>query len=187
MYKIAFLFLVILPFMPICQLNAQQSEEIIDPTAALLYKNSTAYDMLNKLVRQYETAPDSSILVMLDGLLFKYEFVNFETDSHRLSPVAKKILQRKVDWIKNQNPNIQFKVVGHCDQRGSQAHNQNLGTLRANAVKEFLISCGIADEQVQIVSAGASQPIDRTENEKAWAKNRRVEVISPFPQGRGNK
>ncbi len=191
MYKISLLLLLILPLIPISQLNAQknntketsqtsaqQSEELQVRPIAPSYKNSAAYDMLNKLVSRYETTAYSSALVMLDGLLFKYELVNFETDSYRLSPTAKKILQRKVDWIKSQNPNIQLKVVGHCDQRGSQDHNKYLGALRANAVKQFLVNCGIAHEQVQIISAGDSQPIDQAENEEAWAKNRRVEVIN---------
>jgi peptidoglycan-associated lipoprotein len=164
--------------MPISQPNAQQSEALQVRPVAPSYKNSAAYDILNRLVSRYEIIPNSSALVMLDGLLFRYELVHFETDSHRLSPAAKKILQRKFDWIKNQKPNIQLKIVGHCDQRGSRAHNQYLGALRASEVKQFLVTCGIAHELVQIISAGDMQPLDRAENERAWAKNRRAEVIA---------
>ena len=52
-----------------------------------------------------------------------------------------------------------------------------LGALRANAVKQFLIDCGIDHNRLQIVSAGDSQPLVKYEGENARAKNRRVEVM----------
>jgi peptidoglycan-associated lipoprotein len=68
-------------------------------------------------------------------------------------------------------------VIGHCDQRGSEADNMYLGALRANAVKRFLVNSGIAHNRLQIVSAGDSQPLVKGEGESAREKNRRVEVM----------
>ena len=191
MYKIYALLWLILSLIPVSQLNAQQTLNT-DKTKAhsqstieiqLLpvgpfRKTSPAYDMLNRLISQYEIIPYSSALVMLNWMLFKYEIIHFETASHRLSAAVKKILKRKAHWIKDQDPNIQLKVIGHCDQRGSYDYNKYLGVLRANAVKQFLINYGLPHDKVQIISAGDTQPLDQAENEIAWAKNRRVEVVS---------
>jgi peptidoglycan-associated lipoprotein len=119
----------------------------------------------------------SPALAMLEWILFRYESIPFDYASHRLSPEARNISKRKARWIKDQDPKMQLMVIGHCDRRGSDAENMYLGALRANAVKQFLISCGIDRNRLQIVSAGDSQPLEKEKGEEARAKNRRVEVM----------
>jgi peptidoglycan-associated lipoprotein len=73
------------------------------------------------------------------------------------------------------NPDMQIQVEGHADERGTVEYNLGLGTRRAEAVKDFLVSRGAKAENISVVSKGKEMPLDPGHNEAAWSKNRRVE------------
>jgi peptidoglycan-associated lipoprotein len=66
-------------------------------------------------------------------------------------------------------------VAGFTDSRGTEEYNRSLGERRALAVREALIAQGVAASKVQTVSFGKEMPADPSENDTAWAKNRRAE------------
>lgn len=66
-------------------------------------------------------------------------------------------------------------VAGFTDNRGTEEYNRALGERRALAVREALISKGVAARNVQTVSFGKEMPADPANNDAAWAKNRRAE------------
>lgn len=173
MQNIRLLIVLILPLIPISQPNAHADQPPAPAETSTQNPEPTIHISTTAIL---ESSPARK---MLDELIFKYETVYFETASYRLSPPAKQILKRKANWIKSQDPSKQILVIGHCDQRGSESNNKYLGALRAHSVKQFLISCGIDKSRVRIISAGETQPLSQAENEKDWAKNRRVEVIVP--------
>jgi len=70
---------------------------------------------------------------------------------------------------------IKVKIAGHADERGSNEYNLALGYRRAYAAKQYLISLGLSEENIEIISYGEQMPADSGHNEKAWAKNRRAE------------
>ena len=123
--------------------------------------------------------PDNTTqaIKMIDWMIFRYENVHFEFDSFALSDEARSLLEQKADWIKTQDPDTQIIVTGHCDPRGTETYNKYLGVLRANAVKQYLVNCGVPFEQVRLVSAGAQQPLVEGGDESVWALNRRVEFL----------
>lgn len=67
-------------------------------------------------------------------------------------------------------------AVGHTDSVGTDAYNQKLGKRRADAVKAYLVSQGIAANRVYTESKGESQPVADNKTTTGRAKNRRVEV-----------
>ena len=75
-------------------------------------------------------------------------------------------------------------VTGHTDRIGSQAYNQKLSERRANAVRDYLVSKGVAKDKIETLGMGKTQPIPAVKCEmKAMkeliaclAPNRRVEV-----------
>lgn len=67
-------------------------------------------------------------------------------------------------------------LLGHCDERGSNEYNLSLGDMRAEVIKEYLLKAGYPENLIDIISYGEERPIDKNSNEKAWAKNRRVEI-----------
>ncbi|MFO7820792.1 MAG: OmpA family protein [Lentisphaeria bacterium] len=75
-------------------------------------------------------------------------------------------------------PSYYVIIEGHCDERGSDEYNRALGERRALAVKEYLLSLGIADSRIQTLSYGEERPaIPDAVNAQQHAQNRRCEFI----------
>ena len=81
-----------------------------------------------------------------------------------------------------QNGTVVVIVEGNCDERGTDEYNISLGEYRAQAVRERLVSEGVAANRIQTVSNGEQNPVDPGHNESAWSRNRRAEFS--FSQGR---
>jgi OmpA-OmpF porin, OOP family len=67
-------------------------------------------------------------------------------------------------------------AVGHTDSDASDAYNQKLSVKRAEAVKAYLVSKGIAANRVYTEGKGESQPVADNKTKEGKAKNRRVEI-----------
>jgi len=73
--------------------------------------------------------------------------------------------------------NLQLRVEGHCDERGTTEFNIALGQRRADSAKRFLLSKGIVDSNMKTVSHGEEKPAVQGASESAYQQNRRVEII----------
>lgn len=102
--------------------------------------------------------------------------INFEYDRSTLTSGAKKKLQGNADWMKN-NGNVKLQIEGHCDSRGSIEYNLSLGERRANAVREYMVSLGVASNRLSIISYGKEKPLDDGDSEAAHVKNRRANFV----------
>ena len=75
-------------------------------------------------------------------------------------------------------------VTGHTDRIGSQAYNQKLSERRADAVRDYLVSKGVAKDKIETLGMGKTQPVPGVtcsmtamkELIACLAPNRRVEV-----------
>lgn len=105
---------------------------------------------------------------------FLSQKIYFEFDDSSLTTEAREVLQHKVRWLRN-NPDACVIVEGHCDERGTDEYNLALGSRRAESVKDFLVKAGIDPSRLTTISYGEERPAVEGHNEKAWAKNRRVE------------
>ena len=102
--------------------------------------------------------------------------VFFDLDESTIREDAKPALQRDADWLKRWT-STQINVEGHCDSRGSSEYNLGLGSRRAQAVKDYLVSLGVPTGRVAVVSKGKEQPFCSDENENCWQQNRRGHFI----------
>jgi peptidoglycan-associated lipoprotein len=102
--------------------------------------------------------------------------VYFDLDKFELRDDAKGPLQKNADWLKKWGSTA-VSVEGHCDSRGSAEYNLALGTRRANAVKEYLVSLGVAPGRMTVISKGKEQPVCTEENESCWQQNRRGHFV----------
>jgi peptidoglycan-associated lipoprotein len=102
--------------------------------------------------------------------------VFFDLDKSDIREDAKSALQKDADWMKKWT-STQTSVEGHCDSRGSAEYNLSLGSRRANAVKDYLVSLGIGASRVTIVSKGKEQPFCSEDNESCWQQNRRGHFV----------
>jgi peptidoglycan-associated lipoprotein len=107
----------------------------------------------------------------------------FTFDSSMLDSRSKQSLAAVADWLKT-NGNVTVTIEGHCDERGSREYNLSLGQKRAKAVKDYLLSKGVAAGRVRTVSYGREKPAFLGKGEEIWSKNRRSVIIT---DGRGNK
>ena len=74
-------------------------------------------------------------------------------------------------------PSTQVIVEGHADSRGSAEYNLALGTRRAEAVKQYLVSLGVQAARITVISKGKEQPFCSEESEACWQQNRRGHFI----------
>ncbi|MBW8865970.1 MAG: peptidoglycan-associated lipoprotein Pal [Acidobacteria bacterium] len=102
--------------------------------------------------------------------------VFFELDRSDIQDEGRSILQRDAEWLKRWT-STQVTIEGHCDSRGSAEYNLGLGSRRASAVKDYLISLGVPQTRLTTVSKGKEQPACTEENESCWSQNRRGHFI----------
>lgn len=83
--------------------------------------------------------------------------LNFEFDKYRIENIVNdNELRRLDDYIANVNATEareQISLVGHTDAKGSEAYNYQLGLRRAQTVQEYMISRGIAPEDIVSVES----------------------------------
>jgi peptidoglycan-associated lipoprotein len=100
----------------------------------------------------------------------------FDTDKADLRPDAREALSKTADFLKSE-PSIKVTIEGHCDERGSTEYNLGLGDRRAAAVKQYLVSLGIAADRMTTVSFGKEKPVCTEHNETCWQQNRRGHFV----------
>ncbi|MFO7954612.1 peptidoglycan-associated lipoprotein Pal [Thioalkalivibrio sp.] len=76
-----------------------------------------------------------------------------------------------------ENPGARMRLEGHTDERGTREYNLALGERRAQSVRRVLNLNGASDDQLEVISYGEEMPVAFEQNEEAWAKNRRVELV----------
>lgn len=77
----------------------------------------------------------------------------------------------------NRYPNSYVQVIGHTDNTGSAAYNQQLSERRAQAVANILRSSGVSATRLAAIGRGENQPVASNLNETGRAQNRRVEIV----------
>lgn len=80
----------------------------------------------------------------------------------------------------NNYPNTTINVIGHADNTGGAAFNQDLSARRAQAVSSVLIQSGVAPQRIRSIGRGEDAPIASNLTPEGRALNRRVEItITP--------
>ena len=92
-------------------------------------------------------------------------------------PEAEAALRRLSVCLLRQ-PALRVRIQGHCDARGSESFNDNLGQGRAQTVAGFLSSVGVPRSQFALETEGATQPACPERSPECFARSRRVEFIA---------
>lgn len=102
----------------------------------------------------------------------------FDTGKARLQAGSDKALAELAQVLKD-NPNLKVQVIGHTDNAGSEAANQQLSQDRARAVANALAGRqGLGADRLEALGRGASQPVAPNDSEDGRARNRRVEIVA---------
>lgn len=99
----------------------------------------------------------------------------FDFDKATLKPAAKATLDAVVKALK-ENPSLGVRIVGHTDNKGSDAYNMGLSQRRADAVAAYLASQGIDRSSITTEARGLREPTASNATETGRAQNRRVEI-----------
>jgi peptidoglycan-associated lipoprotein len=102
--------------------------------------------------------------------------VHFDYDRYDLRTEDRATLQQNANWLK-EHAGAKVEIEGHCDNRGTVEYNLALGAKRAKAVKDYLVSLGIAADRLSTISYGEELPLCREDTEECWARNRRAHSV----------
>jgi outer membrane protein OmpA-like peptidoglycan-associated protein len=141
-------------------------------------------DRLDKCPNEPETyngfededgCPDRGRVVVTDTAIEILDRVYFPAKTSKLDGRSLPIIDATAATLKG-NPSILLvEVQGHAAQNEPDKHR--LAEQRADAVKAALVQRGVAPSRLLVRGYGATQPFDRASNERAWAKNRRVDFL----------
>jgi len=107
------------------------------------------------------------------------EKVFFEFDKAKIKEESHGLLDEVAQVMKD-NPHVKkVRVDGHAslekDTPATRQYNKRLSSLRAEAVKKYLISKGVDASRLDSKGFGNEQPLASNDTEEGREKNRRVE------------
>ena len=103
--------------------------------------------------------------------------VFFETDSSELSAQSRATLDKQAQWLNSYSQYGQFTIEGHADERGTREYNIALGARRAQTVRDYLISRGVAANRMRTISYGKERPVALCDDISCWSQNRRAVTV----------
>ena len=121
--------------------------------------------------------PGAKVERVDEGIKVEFnEKILFAFSKSDLGDSAKDNLNKLVA-ILNKYPNTNIEIQGHTDSRGTDEYNMGLSLRRANAVRDYLASQGIAATRMTTRGFGESAPAYSNDTPEGMAQNRRVEFL----------
>lgn len=103
--------------------------------------------------------------------------VLFTSAKSDLLPAAQLKLNEVANALIKEDPTSKIVVEGHTDSQGGVPYNQDLSQRRAQSVRDYLVSRGIASDRVTSQGFGSSRSIADNASAEGRANNRRVEIV----------
>jgi outer membrane protein OmpA-like peptidoglycan-associated protein len=114
---------------------------------------------------------------------FVYSMVMSDDSAHfpvNGSKLSSDEVQRLTDFagkLKTDNRNVYLEIQGYTDATGAPARNLELGNERAEAVRRYLNSQGVALNRMATISYGQDNPVASNDSREGRSQNRRVVVV----------
>ena len=102
--------------------------------------------------------------------------VNFATGTATLTQSSRFILDEVAATL-SENPEIRVEVAGHTDNTGGRALNERLSRQRAESVKNYLVTKGIATDRMTTAGYAWDRPVAPNTTRAGRALNRRTELV----------
>ncbi|PHO09400.1 hypothetical protein CPG37_08970 [Malaciobacter canalis] len=112
---------------------------------------------------------------MINGEKVFIENIYFGFDKYKLDSNMIEKAKDNAQKLSGIKETTKIKIEGNCDEWGTDEYNYALGLKRAKATKDALISEGINEDSISLVSFGESNPVCNEKNKNCWQKNRRAE------------
>ena len=104
--------------------------------------------------------------------------VKFGFDTSDLSPEAKSAIDEFASQLKSQNTGVYIEIQGHTDSVGSEKYNEELGLLRAEAVRRYLSQQhSFPLHRINVISYGEASAVSDNSTREGRSQNRRVALV----------
>ena len=103
--------------------------------------------------------------------------VLFASAKSDLLPEAQLKLNDVANALIKEDPISKIVVEGHTDSQGTAANNQVLSQQRAQVVRDYLVTRGIASDRITAQGFGPSRSVADNTSTEGRANNRRVEIV----------
>ena len=101
--------------------------------------------------------------------------INFDFDKSNLRPDSEPVLKQLLALFSS-DPQYVAEVGGHTDNIGQSGYNLKLSGARADAVRTWLATHGVAPSRLTSRDYGDAKPLVPNTTDENRAKNRRVEL-----------
>ncbi len=145
------------------------------------------YSKIEEIVKKYATEPADVDYNRIEEIVKKHKSVaamgeqnwvligvNFDFNKSSLRQESFPILYHAAEILLT-HPDVNVEIQGHTDNVGSDSYNQKLSLARANSVKDFLVSKGVAASRITTVGMGEGKPISDNKTTDGRMLNRRIE------------
>lgn len=104
--------------------------------------------------------------------------VKFGFDTSDLSPEGQAAIDTFAEQLKAENKNVYLEIQGHTDNVGSEKYNEELGLLRAEAVRRYLNQKhGFPLHRINVISYGETAGVADNNTREGRSQNRRVALV----------
>lgn len=114
--------------------------------------------------------PRGMVITLSGGVLF----ASAKSD---LLPAAQMKLNDVATALTREDPLSKIVVEGHTDSQGQPAYNQELSQRRAQVVRDYLVTRGIASDRIVAQGFGPTRSVADNKSPEGRANNRRVEIV----------
>lgn len=141
--------------------------------------NSTAKAALDKIEFASGSIGDQVMSFIDNGFStdnrFKFQNLTFDSGSAVIKAESEVEVLNLASILKAY-PGVNIIIEGYTDNTGDAAANNQLSLMRAQSVKNRLVTEGIADARIKTEGYGSTNPISSNESEEGRSQNRRIEV-----------
>lgn len=102
--------------------------------------------------------------------------ITFVTDSAKLTKNGRAVVREAAEVLA-EHPEVEVRIEGHTDSRGTSSANQELSERRADEVLDRLVDLGIDEDRLTAKGYGESDPLVVPKSFADLETNRRVEFI----------
>jgi outer membrane protein OmpA-like peptidoglycan-associated protein len=103
--------------------------------------------------------------------------ITFLTNSSTLTTPSRQQLDTLATALKDDRLiNRKFSIEGHADPRGNERTNLQLSQQRADSVRQYLVTLGVAPERLTPVGKGSTELMNT--DDVAAPENRRVTIVT---------
>lgn len=138
--------------------------------------NASAHDMSVSQASENTINETDRLNALISNLQSSLKSIYFDFDKFNIRADQQGIIGQNAGLLsKSDASKLSIKVEGNCDEWGSDEYNYALGLKRAKAAKDALISNGVSEDRISVVSYGESNLVCSDKSKACDAQNRRAD------------